>query len=103
MRLLYIALAFVAVFALLAAIPTLLGLFLDPLNSKRIRNYCASLGLENVSVKTFPNHYGVEGTKDGRTIYAKCRVVGRRIKWKGVPPVELLRDQMPSNQRLERP
>jgi hypothetical protein len=89
-RLLYIGLAFVAVLALLAAIPTLLGLLLDPLNSRRIRNYCANLGLENVSVKAFPNHYGVEGTKNGRRIYAKCRVVGTKIKWKGSSPSELL-------------
>jgi hypothetical protein len=91
MRLLYIGLAFVAVLALLAAIPTLLGLLLDPLNSRRIRNYCADLGLENVSIKAFPNHYGVEGTRDGRTIYAKCRVVGTKIKWKGSSPSDLLK------------
>ena len=89
MRFAFIALGLVAVIALLASVPTLLGLVLDPLNTRRIQAYCDTQGLQNVSVKAFPNHYGVEATKDGRHIYAKCRVIGRKIKWKGPSPADL--------------
>jgi hypothetical protein len=89
MRFLYIALGFVVVMAVFAAVPTLLGLLLDPLNMRRIRTYCSGLGLENVSITPYPNHYGVEAIKGGRRIYAKCSVVGKKIKWKGPAPSEL--------------
>ena len=89
MRFAFIALGLIAVIALLAAVPTLLSLVLDPLNTRRIQAYCNTQGLRDVTVKAFPNHYGVEATKGDRRIYAKCRVTGRKIKWKGPSPAEL--------------
>jgi hypothetical protein len=89
MRFAFIALGFIGVVALLAAIPTLISLVLDPLNTRRIQAYCDTQGLQDVTVKAYPNHYGVEAIKGGRRIYAKCSVIGRRIKWKGPSPAEL--------------
>jgi hypothetical protein len=86
MRFLYIALGFVVVMAVLAAVPTLLGLILDPLNMRRIRTYCSGLGLENVSITPYPNHYGIEAVKHGRRIYAKCSVSGKRSNGKDQRP-----------------
>jgi hypothetical protein len=86
----YIVLGLIGLLALLAAIPTVLARTLDPLNSRRIRKYCESLGLTDIAIKPFPNHYGVHFIKDGQKLHAKCSVVGRKIKWKGPSPDELL-------------
>lgn len=85
----YIVLGLVGLLALLAAVPTVLAWALDPLNSRRIRKYCESLGLTDIAIKPFPTHYGVHFTKDGQKLYAKCSVVGRKIKWKGPSRDEL--------------
>jgi hypothetical protein len=82
--------AWVAAFiALLAFLPTLLAKILDPLNARRIRAYCVEVGVTNVEIQPFPNHYGVHFTKDDRKHYAKCTVARGRIKWKGPSPVEV--------------
>jgi hypothetical protein len=86
----YIVLGLIGLLGLLAAVPTVLAWALDPVNSRRIRKYCESLGLTDIAIKPFPNHYGVHFTKDGQKLYAKCSVVGRKIKWKGPSPVEML-------------
>lgn len=90
MGVVYIVLGFIGLLGLLAAVPALLAWTLDPLNSRRIRKYCEGLGFTEIAIEPFPNHYGVHFTKDGRKLYAKCSVVGRKIKWKGPSPEELL-------------
>lgn len=84
-KLLWLA-AFVA---LLAAAPTLLARLLDPLNIKRIRAYCLKIGVTDVHVKPFPNHYGVRFTKNQREHYAKCVVARGKITWTGPSPSEV--------------
>jgi hypothetical protein len=93
MRVVYVLLGFIGVLALLAAVPTLLSMILDPLNAHRVRKYCERLGLNEISIEPFPNHYGVRFSKDGLSFYAKCRVVRREIRWKGRSPEELLSSQ----------
>jgi hypothetical protein len=78
----------VACFALMVFLPSLLAKVLDPLNAKRIRAYCADAGATDVEVQPFPNHYGVHFLKNDRKHYAKCTVVGGKIKWKGPSPAE---------------
>lgn len=75
--------------ALVVFLPALLAKVLDPLNANRIRKYCAGVGVTNVEVKPFPNHYGVHFTKNDRKHYAKCVVAGGTIKWKGPSPAEI--------------
>jgi hypothetical protein len=86
----YIILGLIGLLALLAAVPTVMAWTLDPLNSRLIRKYCESFSLTDIEIKAFPNHYGVHFIKDGQKLYAKCSVVGRKIKWKGPSPDELL-------------
>jgi hypothetical protein len=93
MRIVYILLGLIGLLALLAAVPTLLSRILDPLNAHRIHKYCERLGLSEISIEPFPNHYGVRFSKDGVRLYAKCRVVRREIRWKGRSPEELLSSQ----------
>ena len=82
--------AWVAAFlVLLAFVPTLLAKILDPLNARRIRAYCFEVGVTNVEIQPFPNHYGVHFTKNDRKHYAKCKVTGGRIEWKGPSPAEV--------------
>jgi hypothetical protein len=74
---------------LLAFLPALLTKVLDPLNAKRIQAHCAAVGVTDVEVQPFPNHYGVHFRKDDRKHYAKCTVAGGKIKWKGPSPAEV--------------
>ncbi len=78
-----------ACFVLMVFLPALLAKILDPLNAKRIKAYCAGLGVTEVEVKPFPNHYGVHFTKNERKHYATCVVARGRIKWKGPSPAEV--------------
>lgn len=71
------------VFILIALTPAILALVLDPINIKRIRSQCAALGLTDVRVDPFPNHYGVRFRKGGQEFYAKCAMKGFKLKWKG--------------------
>ena len=80
-------LAWVAVcLVLMAFLPATLARILDPLNAKRIRAYCAKVGVTDVEVQPFPNHYGVRFRKNDQKHYAKCTVARGRIKWKGPSP-----------------
>lgn len=79
---------FVGIMVFLAFLPTMLGWVLDPLNSRRIRSHCEAVGVAVLEIKPFPNHYGVSFETNGKKEYAKCRVVGRSIKWKGKAPEE---------------
>jgi len=83
-KLAWIALCLVVVMFL----PTVLAKILDPLNARRIRAHCAAVGITNVEVEPFPNHYGVRFRKDDKKHYAKCAVVRGRIEWKGRAPEE---------------
>lgn len=78
-----------ACLALMVFLPALLAKVLDPLNAKRIRKYCAGVGVTEVEVKTFPNHYGVHFTKNDRKHYAKCIVTKGEIRWRGPSPAEV--------------
>lgn len=89
MNFLAIILAFVALIALLAFLPSLLGLVLDPLAKRRIMAHCTKHGLADVEVKVFPNHYGVSFVKNGQRHYARCRVILGKMRWKGPPPEEI--------------
>jgi hypothetical protein len=72
--------------AALAVLPSVLASVLDPLNVARIRRYCRRIGVSEVSIEVFPNHYGVHFRKNDQKHYAKCLVKGGQIKWKGVSP-----------------
>ena len=76
-------------FALLTFLPAILGKVIDPLNIRRIRKYCEEVGVTDVQVQPFPNHYGVHFRKDDRKHYAKCRVTWGRVTWKGSSPAEI--------------
>lgn len=73
----------------LAVLPLVLASVLDPLNVGRIRRYCRRIGVSEVNVEIFPNHYGVHFCKNDRKHYAKCLVKGGNIKWKGVSPEDV--------------
>ena len=64
----------------------LLALALDPINKRRIHSHCAALGLQDIRVEVFSNHYGVHFVKDGQECYAKCAMKGFKLKWKGKSP-----------------
>jgi hypothetical protein len=78
-----------ACLAFMVFLPAVLAKFLDPLNANRIRAYCDSIGVTDVEVKPFPNHYGVHFRKNERKHYAKCTVARGKIKWKGPSPAEV--------------
>jgi hypothetical protein len=75
--------------ALMLFLPAILAKVLDPLNAKRICAYCAEVGVTDVEVTPFPNHYGVHFRKNDRKHYAKCTVRRGYIKWKGPSPAEV--------------
>jgi len=83
-------LAWVAVcLAFMAFSPAILARVLDPLNARRIRAYCAEVGVTDVEVQPFPNHYGVHFRKNEKKHYAKCTLARGQIKWKGPSPAEV--------------
>ena len=59
--------------ALMVFLPALLAKVLDPLNAKRIRAYCAAVGVTDVEVQPFPNHYGVRFRKTITTTMPSAR------------------------------
>ena len=61
---------------------------IDPRNMRKIRKYCEDCGLTDISIKPYPNHYGVRFKKDGNKKYCKCFVVKGEIQWKGSSPEE---------------
>ena len=77
-----------ACLVLMAFLPAVLAKILDPLNTRRIRAYCAEVGVTDVEIQPFPNHYGVRFRKKDSEHYAKCTVVRGKIKWKGTSPAE---------------
>ena len=79
---------FVGIMAALAFLPAVLGRILDPINIRRVKAHCEAAGCSGIEIKAWPNHYGVSFQKNGAKHYAKCRVVGRSIKWKGKSPHE---------------
>jgi len=79
---------FVVILLLLVFLPTILARVLDPINARRIRAYCESVGCSVTEIKPFPNHYGVSFEKNGKKGYAKCRVSKGGIRWKGKSPQE---------------
>jgi thiol:disulfide interchange protein len=86
----YWKLAWVAAcFALVMFLPVMLAALLDPINTRRIRSFCASVGASDVKVEPFPNHYGVHFRKNDQKHYAKCTVTRGKIKWKGLSPAEI--------------
>jgi len=76
----------VIVLLLLAFLPNILTRVMDPGNMRVIRAHCDAVGLSDVEIKRWPNHYGVSFRKNGKRHYAKCRVAGGTIKWKGKSP-----------------
>jgi len=74
---------------LLMFMPQVLSGVLDPINVKRIRSYCEGVGVTDVRIELFPNHYGVHFRKNDRKHYARCRVAWGKIKWKGPSPGEI--------------
>ena len=85
----FLPLIIVAVlFVIVMFLPLILAKVLDPLNVWRIRSRCQELGVSDVEIQVWPNHYGVTFQKDGQKHYAKCIVKGRTIKWKGKSPDE---------------
>lgn len=83
-------LAWIATFVgVLAYLPLILARFLDPFNATRIRKYCAEVGVTDVEIQPFPNHYGVHFRKNDRKHYAKCRVSWGKVTWKGPSPAEI--------------
>lgn len=76
----------IAVVLVLAFLPNILARVLDPRHMKVIRAHCEAVGLSDIEVKAWPNHYGVSFHKDGNKHYAKCRVVKGVIRWKGKAP-----------------
>jgi hypothetical protein len=81
MRILLILGITAAVLLFLAFLPALLSSVLDPLNTRRIRKLCAEQGVEVIEIKPWPNHYGVRYLSGGKSVYAKCVVTPRRIRW----------------------
>lgn len=75
--------------AVVVFLPQILSAVLDPVNERHIRDYCNEVGVTDVKVKPFPNHYGVEYWKGGRKCYSKCKVVGGKIHWKGSSPSDV--------------
>jgi hypothetical protein len=55
-------------------LPAILEKVLDPFNARRITKHLASTGATDISVKSFPNHYGVNFKRNGTQRYAKCSV-----------------------------
>ncbi len=78
-----------ACIAIALFLPSMLASILDPLNTRRIKSYCANVGVTDVQVRPFPNHYGVHFKKNDRKHYAKCNVVRGKIKWTGPSPAEI--------------
>ena len=76
----------VIVLLLLAFLPNIVSRVMDPRNIKVIRAHCEAVGLSDVEIKLWPNHYGVSFRKNGKRHYAKCRVARGVIKWKGKAP-----------------
>ena len=72
----------------IAFLPAILTRVLDPINIRRIKRHCNSLGVSQVEVQAWPSHYAVTFQKNGQKHYAKCTVKGRTIKWKGQSPGE---------------
>ena len=79
----------IACLGILMFLPTVLAAVLDPLNTRRIRTYCASVGATDIEIEPFPNHYGVHFRKHDRKHYARCTVVRGRIAWKGPSPADI--------------
>lgn len=71
-----------------AALPAILARVLDPIATRSIKKYCNDLGLGEVQIKAWPNHYAVKFSKNGVRHSAKCRVVWRKIRWIGKSPEE---------------
>jgi len=87
--LLYAIGGFAAVMLLLAYIPSLLGLVIDPLNKRRIMAECQKAGREVTEIKPWPNHYGIKVKKHGDENYLKCRGAFGKLTWKGKHPAQL--------------
>ena len=79
---------FVGSMVILASMPVLLGYFIDPINKKRIKKYCESVGCAEIKIDIWPNHYGVSFKKSGAKHYAKCQGRWGHLKWKGKTPEE---------------
>ena len=56
---------------------------------RRIREYCAESGCEDVKIQVWKNHYSVTFRKGGRTYRAKCRVPYPGIEWLTNDPAEV--------------
>ena len=78
----WILIGIVAAILLLAFLPNLL----DYRNIRIIRERCEVIGLSEVEIKIWRNHYGVSFSKDGQRYYAKCLVVKGIVEWKGNAP-----------------
>jgi len=83
---LYIVGGIVALLALVAFLPLMLSWVLDPWNMRVIRSKCRALGLSDIEIKPFPNHYGVHFVRNGVKQYAKCSVRLGRIRWRSNNP-----------------
>lgn len=78
--------AVIGVVAAILAIPLLADAILDPWARSTIRRYFSRRGFTDVRISTNSNHYGVRAERDGVPIYAHCRFVFGRLRWKGEPP-----------------
>lgn len=83
-----VALVFVALVALLGALPRLLSRTMDPPRIKFILDAFVSAGCAEVHVKPFSAHYGVRYVYAGSSHYTKClpNLRSRTLKWVGSPP-----------------
>lgn len=80
---------FVSALVFLVFFPAILSKVLDPINVRTIRKRLHQLGITDVEVKAWPNHYGVTCVKNGQKHYLKCVVTGRKVEWKGTEPEKL--------------
>jgi hypothetical protein len=86
-----LAIYLVIVMMLIGALPRLWELVLDPRNSENIRDYFNDLDVTDVTIKPYPNHYGVRFSANGRRYYVRCTVAGGKITWKGESPGQLMK------------
>jgi hypothetical protein len=86
MAALLVLLGVAGMFFAVVFLPNILAKVLDPRNEKIIRVQCETLGFDGVSVKPWPNHYGVSYHRDGKKLYARCRVKKGLVVWLGQAP-----------------
>lgn len=82
---------FLALMFFLGALPRIIARISDPPRMRYIQQHFESAGCSDIQIKPWPNHYGVHFVKDGKKLYAKCRVDMKagKIIWIGQAPAGL--------------